>query len=198
MAAILFDLYGVIMKVPSDKDLARLQGAAGATDSRSFLEAYTRLRPDFDAGLMSPHSFWHQMQAALGLGEMGTGELDWADLHQIDISIAMTPDQEMAARVGELIDEGTKVGLLSNIPKDFMAPARAKLPVLERFHTVCMSAEIGLVKPDPRAFEYAAQALGEPPENIVFFDDSPINVAAAERLGFDARLFTSISQLEPF
>jgi glucose-1-phosphatase len=41
------------------------------------------------------------------------------------------------------------------------------------------SFEMGLVKPDKAAFLHVLEALGQPPETVVFLDDSPANVSAA-------------------
>ena len=48
------------------------------------------------------------------------------------------------------------------------------------------SFEMGLVKPDKEAFLYVLDALGQPPETVVFLDDSPANVSAASDCGLNA------------
>ncbi len=55
---------------------------------------------------------------------------------------------------------------------------------LDRFVTaMVISAEIGVGKPDARAFHTALKALGRPPGQVVFVDDWPGHVEAANRLG---------------
>jgi putative hydrolase of the HAD superfamily len=54
------------------------------------------------------------------------------------------------------------------------------------FEYCYLSHEIGLRKPDPRAFQYAIDDLGVSPERILFLDDRPEHVAAATALGLDA------------
>lgn len=49
-----------------------------------------------------------------------------------------------------------------------------------------LSFEMGLVKPDLEAFEHVIEALGCPPERILFLDDNQINVDGARRAGLDA------------
>lgn len=65
-------------------------------------------------------------------------------------------------------------------------------PSLRRLHrglgldcfvtAIVISAEIGVSKPDARAFHTALQALGRPPEQVAFVDDWPSHVEAANRL----------------
>jgi len=45
------------------------------------------------------------------------------------------------------------------------------------------SHEVGLAKPDPAIYELACRRLGVRPEETVFVDDRPVNVAAAAELG---------------
>ena len=55
--------------------------------------------------------------------------------------------------------------------------------LLTKFKKIFVSYELGLRKPDEEAFYAVAEAIGEPIHQILFFDDSPENVAVASRLG---------------
>ncbi len=54
------------------------------------------------------------------------------------------------------------------------------------FETRFLSYEIGLVKPDPDAFEFVVSALGAAPGEILFLDDNALNVDGARAVGIDA------------
>ncbi len=54
----------------------------------------------------------------------------------------------------------------------------------EIFHAFFSSCYTGCRKPDPAAFRAALQFLQREPEETLFLDDRPENVAAAARLGF--------------
>jgi len=56
--------------------------------------------------------------------------------------------------------------------------------VLAPFMPRIFSADLGLTKPDPRAYLKAAELLGLPPERVLVIDDSPANTASATSLGF--------------
>nr|WP_255567741.1 HAD-IA family hydrolase [Corynebacterium sp. TAE3-ERU16] len=98
----------------------------------------------------------------------------------------MDEDADAVAYVGELIDSGHRVGLLSNIPTFLAERVRARHTWLERFDAVTMSCDIGVAKPDPGAYRAACAALGAEPGEVLFFDDNPVNVAAAREFGMRA------------
>jgi epoxide hydrolase-like predicted phosphatase len=91
-----------------------------------------------------------------------------------------TLDEEMLALFRKLKATGVPTGLLSNswgggYPTELFP---------DMFDAVVISAEVGMRKPEPRIFQYAAQLLGLAPQECVFIDDIQANIAAAEQLGF--------------
>ncbi|MCP3421289.1 HAD family hydrolase [Nocardioides pinisoli] len=53
---------------------------------------------------------------------------------------------------------------------------------------IVYSHEVGLAKPDPRAYELVTRRLGVRPEEVLFLDDVEANVVAAQALGWHAVL----------
>jgi len=51
------------------------------------------------------------------------------------------------------------------------------------FHAFVISALVGSSKPCERIYRAAVYEIGIPPEGLVFVDDRPVNVEAAEKLG---------------
>jgi len=62
------------------------------------------------------------------------------------------------------------------------------------FDYMVISAEVGLVKPDPRIYLLALEELGARPEESVFIDDMLVNVEAAQALGMAGIHFTHPEQ----
>lgn len=77
-----------------------------------------------------------------------------------------------------------KLAILSNMSSGTTSEMLGKDEIL--FDEVILSANIGIGKPDIRAFLLAAQTLGEFPSNCIIIDDSAANCAAAESLGMRA------------
>ena len=63
------------------------------------------------------------------------------------------------------------------------------------FDEVLLSGELGLAKPDERAFLLTAKRLGEFPSNCVMVDDSELNCTVAEQVGMQAIQFTDVEDV---
>ncbi len=86
--------------------------------------------------------------------------------------------------------QGVPLYAITNYPGDKWEHGLATFPFLGLFRDVVVSGKEGLTKPDPAIFNLACERFGIRPEDSVFIDDLPHNVAAARALGFDAHLFT--------
>lgn len=95
----------------------------------------------------------------------------------------------------ELKAAGVRLVALSNWSAETFPRARHRLTFLDDFDGVLVSGTVGLIKPDPAIFELFAAQHAVDPEHAVFVDDSPKNVAAGRRAGFDAIRFESPDQL---
>ena len=92
--------------------------------------------------------------------------------------------ENVVTRARSLFDGGYKTALVTNNAHEFREHWTKTIPLGELFHEVVDSSEVGVRKPDPRIFELTLERLGGiAPEEAVFLDDYPGNVAAAERLG---------------
>jgi epoxide hydrolase-like predicted phosphatase len=93
----------------------------------------------------------------------------------------MEPDAAMLDGVRAVRRAGIRTGLLSNSWGDATAYDPALLEDL--FDAWVISSEVGVRKPDPAAYELAAERLGLPPAACVFVDDLPGNLKPARALG---------------
>ncbi len=84
----------------------------------------------------------------------------------------------------------TRVLLLSNTNARHFDHLRPRLPVLDRFHDIVLSHEVGISKPDRGIYDEAVRRAGVPSGACVFFDDVARNLDAARALGIHGRLFT--------
>jgi putative hydrolase of the HAD superfamily len=75
---------------------------------------------------------------------------------------------------------------LSNISEVHWRRFESENDLYRLFHHHFPSHLTGKIKPDVEAFEHAASALGCEPGSILFLDDQPINVRAAEKAGITA------------
>ncbi|MGI5132582.1 HAD-IA family hydrolase [Pseudonocardia sp. CA-107938] len=87
-----------------------------------------------------------------------------------------------------LVEDGVRLGVLSNAPAPLAAAVRAaawSAPI----DVLVFSADVGLAKPDPAIYAAADNAYGTEPADVVFFDDRADNVVAARAHGWDAHVW---------
>lgn len=89
-----------------------------------------------------------------------------------------------------LHEAGVPVGVLSNIGWD-IRPAFARAGALDALHTVVLSCEQGLAKPDPDLFALACERLGAEPSRVLYVGDDPAKDGAAVRAGLPVYLLPS-------
>jgi 2-haloacid dehalogenase/putative hydrolase of the HAD superfamily len=86
---------------------------------------------------------------------------------------------------------------LSNISHETLDSTLAMSPAFGRLSGVIASGLEGVMKPDPAIFHLASERMGLAPVDLLFVDDSPTNIAAAQALGFDTLHFTDPAALRP-
>jgi putative hydrolase of the HAD superfamily len=82
-----------------------------------------------------------------------------------------------------------QVGLISNAWSGLRALI-TRAGWLDAFDALIVSAEVGIMKPDPRIYQLALEALGVDPQEAVFVDDTLANIEAARMLGMAVIHFT--------
>ena len=131
--------------------------------------------------------YWAQRAAELGAA---VGET-W-DTGALMGRFYALPEQEwLCAGTIELMTDvkaaGLRLGALTNDMTAFHGPEWvARQEHLKLFDVIVDASLTGVMKPDPRAFRGGAEALGLPPQQIVFLDDMPWNVEAARGAGLVA------------
>ena len=79
-----------------------------------------------------------------------------------------------------------KLYLLSNFNKRLRDEP---YPILSEFDALVISGEINKVKPDRAIYDYLLATYALNPEECIFIDDNPANIAMAESLGITGYLF---------
>jgi putative hydrolase of the HAD superfamily len=187
--AIVFDLFGVIGLPQTEDDKRCLEDIADVEPAR-FWEAYWALRGRYDAGWPAD-DYWTAVGERTGFGRDKIRALT-----ERDLTSWTNADETMVKLVGELATEGHTLGLLSNIVEDLVPIFEVRHKGwLSHFSALTYSCDIGVAKPDRRAYEIAASRLGVPPAGCLFIDDSEANVMAAREVGMRAEVFRSAEQV---
>lgn len=122
---------------------------------------------------------------------VGRSEAEIADYvaHEHQLNTTLT------ALIREEIKPAYKVGLLSNIGREWMDDFFSKHQLHELFDEVVLSGEEGVTKPSPVIFELMASRLGLSTSDCLMIDDILENCEGAERAGMEAIHYTSNTEL---
>jgi 2-haloacid dehalogenase len=112
----------------------------------------------------------------------------WAEMMAGEIEGAV-------AILEELRHAGHELHALTNWSAETFPHARERFAFLGWFQSILVSADVGLIKPDPAIFQLLLERIGRTPAECLYIDDNPRNVAAAAALGFDAIAFHDAAQL---
>lgn len=96
--------------------------------------------------------------------------------------------------VRSLAERGVPLYGLSNMSRSTFAHLKDRDAVFAHFRGIVISADIELVKPDPRIFAHICREFGLIPAETVFIDDLLPNIEAARALGFRTIHFTDAAQ----
>lgn len=116
----------------------------------------------------------------------------WFGRHEEMLGGAIDGTVEILA---ELRERGVPTYALSNWSAETFPTAQRKFEFLQWFQGILLSGKVGLIKPDPRIFQLFCETFNVEPGQIVYIDDLPHNVAAANAYGMHAILFNDPESL---
>ncbi|MDR3171285.1 MAG: HAD family phosphatase [Treponema sp.] len=185
MQAVIFDFGKVISLPPAEGVMAELAAIAGLPVAT--LDALVwKHRGEYDRGTVSGTEYYRGMLACVGvaledeaLETMVRLDLNsWKRLHPG--TVRLMEDVKAA---------GYRLGVLSNMPHDFLAWARDSIPVFRLLDVGIFSCEVGSIKPEAAIYEALVAALACKSTELVFFDDMQVNVDEAVHQGMHGVLW---------
>lgn len=116
------------------------------------------------------------------------GEVSVADAERVHNHIMVEPYPRVDEIVRELNQQGYTTSCLSNTNKPHWHDMfnSGRFPANEAIPVRLASYLVGAPKPDPRMFSALEKETGVSGEDIVYFDDSSTNIAAAQSFGWRA------------
>ena len=182
LRAVFVDFGGVLMRTEDQEPRLRLAERLGVPpgrleklifESKSSLSAST--------GEITEAAHWQWVADTLGISRQETEKLaaDFFSGDRLDtVLIEFLRSLRLQRRIGLISNAWS--GLRDYITRSDFADV---------FDELVISAEVGLVKPDPRIYHLALDRLAVAPEESLFLDDMPANVQAALSIGMKAVQF---------
>ncbi len=181
--AVIFDFGGVLIRTEDYGPREALARRYGVT--REHLEYLVLTGPEgtrAQLGEIHPRELWLYVARELGIPDPNLEEMERAFWGGDRFNT------ELIAFARQLRNR-YKVGLLSNAWITLREWLKTT-PVADLFDVQVISAEVGLMKPDPRIYARILGELGVLPQQAVFIDDMPENVEGARRVGMHAIHYT--------
>jgi putative hydrolase of the HAD superfamily len=190
--AVILDYGMVLVGSPTAEEFGRMAGMFNLNVD-SFYELWEASRGPYDRGDFSAEEYWLKLAAQTNT-TLNPKQIE--NLREVEVEIWVRPIPGMLNWLGQLHAAGINTGLLSNMPWDLANYVRANFEWMEKFSFKTLSAEVGMIKPDPAIYEYTLRGLGVSAAETLFIDDREPNILAARALGMRAIQFRSIEQLK--
>jgi putative hydrolase of the HAD superfamily len=194
-SAVVFDLFHTIVD-PEDfrpKDHHRAEQAAKLlrVDTTKFSSYWSKtLSIRNTSRSMTPIHLVEQFLAREGLtrDKELLAKVDY-ELGQFQDMALLNPRSEIVSALRSLRDRGLKLGLLTNCDSR-EARQWPNSPMAPFFHSACFSYDIGVMKPELRAYETVLERLGEIGKRTVYVGDGGSNeLEGAKRAGIKLIVF---------
>lgn len=179
--AIIFDCYGVLVGQGFD-DTYRAAGGDPEKDQEFISSILGRA----NLGQLSRDEFDTEVSE-----QLETGIEEWREAAKLSEQL----NHDLIDYVREL-RKSYKVAMLSNANRGSVNRRLGDEIMNNCFDEIIVSAEVGLVKPDPEVYQLAAEKLGIDPSYCVFIDDNKNMVAGAEAVGMHAICYRNLTQLK--
>lgn len=186
--AIVFDNNGVLTSCDADCTIPRFANYFGM-EPGDLLDIYNSLAIPADLGKITTDDFLRNLTSAVGK-EYNHDEL-WAIFWG-----CYKPKQGVREMLLKLKDK-FQIALLTNFVDVFDSFNQDFWHYDDIFDDkMFVSSKLGMAKPNDDIFLYALKKLGRKPGEVIFVDDRPSNIEAAEKVGIKGVLFESIDQMK--
>ena len=183
--AVIFDYGQVICFPPDPKVMDELAKMAGA-EKEKFEPLLWSLRGEYDRGTVNARQYFKQIFSRL---EISVNDKTIDEMIELDSASWKNINQETVALMEDVKKAGYVLGILSNMPHEFLAWARKGVPVFSQAQVSLFSCEVNLIKPEAAIYRKLISMLGVESAELAFFDDNPENVKSARALGIQAFLW---------
>ena len=180
--AVFFDLGGVVIRTEYQAPREHLAERLNTTYedlNRIVFESDTSRRASI--GELTTEAHWEAVTRKVGRPASEAGIIrqeffagDIVDIELLDFIRSLRPRR--------------KTGVISNAWPDLRQYLTEKKAV-DAFDALVISAEVGIMKPEPKIYQMALEKLGVTAPEAAFVDDTPVNVDAARALGMQGVLF---------
>jgi putative hydrolase of the HAD superfamily len=185
--AVVFDYGRVLSRSPTLSELQEFAALAGLSEP-PFFDLYSGTRDQYDCGRIDCRQHWQFFAEAAGIS-LSPDQVQHIMEFENRMWLQVNPGTLKLAQ--DIRNRGIRTAILSNMPPDLLRELRHAFDWLSDFEVQIWSCEHGMIKPAPAIYQLCLKQLACEPQRVLFFDDRPRNVEAAQALGMDAHVFES-------
>lgn len=175
--AIVFDFFGVFCA-----SMATNWFEKAASDYEAQKTVFQALCTESDLGKLTRLEF---TQKAAQLAGVSVAEAEKGIEAEVVINV------ELVAYTRKLKAAGYRTACLSNGGHEWTLKVITDHNLGDLFEAVILSADLGIVKPDPNMYLCTLEKLELPDSEVIFVDDREANVTAAEACGMRGLVFAN-------
>ena len=145
----------------------------------------------FEEGKISTLQFFSKVKQILNLG------IEFDEFLPIWNEIFFFDEKNLSVyNLASSLKNRYRIALLSNINISHFEYIKRTFPILDAFHNIITSFEIGFRKPNPEIYQKTLQAINSPAQDVFYTDDRLELVKAANQLGIRSFVFKGHEQLK--
>ncbi|MEM7343303.1 MAG: HAD family phosphatase [Chloroflexota bacterium] len=146
---------------------------------------------------ITEREYWRLRAQELGryIGEEWTASDYWKRVNCDDPERTIRPEAIETIKMAKTL--GLKVGVFSNELEFFYGrECMSRISLLKAVDSITDATHTKVLKPDPKAYQFAIDDLGVAPEAILFVDDQHRNIVGAQKVGLQTYHFDFLRPAE--
>jgi len=191
--AVIFD-YGNVVSLTQTGDCADEMEKMTGIPANIFRSVYDKFRFEFDRGTIDGVEMYRQLLADAGYIEQSKDTEMLKKIALMDMQSWRAYHKDVCDWALSLQKEGFKIGVLSNMPTEFLTYYEKEIPIFNFADYACFSCRVKLIKPEEAIYRVCLDGLGIKAEEGVFFDDIQENIDAGNKVGLHACLWTGLDK----
>ncbi len=194
--AVVFD-FGNVISEPQDTGCYGRMANLSGLPADYFSRAFWKYREDYDGGKIHGRQMYRAVLADAGVrGEEAALDGLAERLLNEDLDSWFHVSADVTHWGLSLKQSGYALGILSNMPFDFLDRYEDKIEMFGKADVAVFSCRVGQIKPGAEIYQTLISRLGVRPGEIAFFDDLEPNVAGARKAGINAFLWTGLARAQ--
>ena len=181
MPDFLFDIGKVLLDFDFESSLSKFL-PANHPNPTAALDKLLARKDEFEAGKVNTEDYTRWALETLD------SDVSPETFHHAWCNI-FTPNQPMWDAAKKLRAAGHRLILFSNTNAIHCPWVFEAFPEFSLFHGAVLSYEVGAIKPQPEIYQHAIEKFSLTPENTLYIDDLPANIATGQEFGFQTHQY---------